>query len=340
MRLRLPLVMPKTHWYKTKNTTHFSVLKVSKIMPSVAIGTALAGLIGAGINAASTYATNRENISNQNAVNAEQLRFASNAYSIATRDRLRAGLSPLDTQAAQSPALTAPVSQPTDAGSLISDSVNNAVVAHQRNKEIENQTVVSNAQAASYNADAALKAVDLRERIAGMQDRLSQLKERTEQEKFKTSTQEELYNKQIEKLEEDIRVAMATFSDLINQSTMRTHSTAANMVDTVNRGVATNAQASKTVTETKKIVAETKQTLWDYVKNKKMDLRSSDSVNGFVNGIRSIMSEHLHLPLDFALALAEEYMARVRDGVPTEQNIEITMRQAEIMREAETYGAD
>lgn len=339
MRLRLPLVMPKTHWYQTRNTTHFNVLKVSKIMPYAAIGTALAGLIGAGVNAASTYATNRENISNQNAVNAEQLRFASNAHSIATRDRLRAGLSPLDTQAAQSPALTAPVSQPTDAGSLISDSVNNAIVAHQRNKEIENQTTVANAQAASYNADAALKAVDLSERIAGMQDRLAQLKERTEQEKFKTSTQNELYNKQIEKLEEDIRVAMATFSDLINQSTMRTHSTAANMVDTVNRGVATNAQAAKTVAETKKVVAETKQVLSDYLKNKKLDLRSNDSVNGIINGIRSIMSEHLHLPFDMCMALAEDYMYRVRQGVPVEQNVEITMRNAEIMREAETnYG--
>lgn len=326
--------MPKTHWYKTKNTTHFSVLKVSKIMPYAAIGTALAGLIGAGINAASTYATNRENISNQNAVNAEQLRFASNAHSIATRDRLRSGLSPLDTQAAQTPSLTAPVSQPTDAGQLFSDSINNAIVAHQRNREIENQTTVSNAQAASYNADAALKAVDLRERIAGMQDRLSQLKERTEQEKFKTSTQEELYNKQIEKLEEDIRVAMATFSDLINQSTMRTHSTAANMVDTVNRGVASNAQAVKSMAEKKKILAETETELYDLAKSKHANLRTTDAKNAWVNSLHQAFSK-IGFDVTMTYSLIGDFFRRANDGMPILENVKKTLSDAHIIMSIE-----
>lgn len=85
-------------------------------MPATALALgAMAGTAIGGIaNALSTHFANKSNVAAQKSINAQQLDFAKNAYSYAAADRMRAGLSPLDTQAASTSQLSAPTVAPVD----------------------------------------------------------------------------------------------------------------------------------------------------------------------------------------------------------------------------------
>lgn len=76
--------------------------------PAAAAIAAGASIVSGVINSARQADANRKNIENQNYWNNRQLEFARNAYSIAAADKMRAGLSPLNTSSVQAPALTSP----------------------------------------------------------------------------------------------------------------------------------------------------------------------------------------------------------------------------------------
>ena len=75
---------------------------------------AAASVWGTMLNVSAQKEINKANIRNQNELNRRQLDFSKNAYTYATADRLRAGLSPLDTNAATTPALNMAEQQAPD----------------------------------------------------------------------------------------------------------------------------------------------------------------------------------------------------------------------------------
>lgn len=122
-------------------------------MPYAALGALAAGAIS-GI---SQSVANSKNVAMQNKWNEKMLDFSKNAQSIAASDRMRAGLSPLDTQAAETPALTSPEYQ-----SLGDFGLNNAVTAMQTSQRLKQENVgimanasLANAQALKENAETA-----------------------------------------------------------------------------------------------------------------------------------------------------------------------------------------
>lgn len=128
-------------------------------MDPVTLGIIGSGLATAGINAFSTWKANQANVSEQRRANAQQLAFAKNAYSFATADRLRAGLSPLDTQQSASPSLSAAMQSPFDVGAL-SSSVVNAVSSAQRQQEIDTNKTIANAQNEKNRAETSSILID------------------------------------------------------------------------------------------------------------------------------------------------------------------------------------
>lgn len=122
-------------------------------MPYAALGALAAGAIS-GI---SQSIANSKNVAMQNKWNEKMLDFSKNAQSIAASDRMRAGLSPLDTQAAETPALTSPEYQ-----SLGDFGLNNAVTAMQTSQRLKQENVgimananLANSQALKENAETA-----------------------------------------------------------------------------------------------------------------------------------------------------------------------------------------
>lgn len=130
-------------------------------MPAAALALgAMAGTAIGGIaNALSTHFANKSNVSAQKSVNAQQLDFAKNAYSYAAADRMRAGLSPLDTQAASAPQLTAPTVSPVDYG-FIGDVAARSISVAQNQQQIDTNRDAVNASVAKSNAETQSILID------------------------------------------------------------------------------------------------------------------------------------------------------------------------------------
>lgn len=130
-------------------------------MPATALALgAMAGTAIGGIaNALSTHFANKSNVSAQKSVNAQQLDFAKNAYSYAAADRMRAGLSPLDTQAASAPQLTAPTVSPVDYG-FIGDGAARSISVAQNQQQIDTNRDAVNASVVKSNAETQSILID------------------------------------------------------------------------------------------------------------------------------------------------------------------------------------
>lgn len=164
---------------------------------------AVSGIAGAAINAYSTDKANRDtNESNEavnqaqidyaNQVNEKQIEFNKNAYSYATADKMRSGLSPLDPQAALSPSLQMPSLTPTkfeatDAGNQIAQAGNNAVAAYNSTRSITSEVGLNNAKSLNTQADTVGKQIDNMEQWNTLNDRIDQTRE--EVKKLKTENE-------------------------------------------------------------------------------------------------------------------------------------------------------
>lgn len=175
-------------------------------MDPVTLGIVGSGIATAGINAVSTYLANRQNVKAQKQVNAQQLAYQKNAYSYAAADRMRAGLSPLDSQAASSPSLGAPTVSPVDVGPL-GDSVVSAVSSAQRQQEIDTNRQVASAQAANLSADTDAKLID---NLTRAQDNYVNLLERYEDLQKKHSENSVF----MQNFQKEMDLAQATIKEL------------------------------------------------------------------------------------------------------------------------------
>lgn len=126
---------------------------------ALALGALAGSAVGGIANALSTHFANKSNVAAQKSVNAQQLDFAKNAYSYAAADRLRAGLSPLDTQAASTPALTAPAVAPVDYG-FIGDVATRSISVAQNQQQIDTNRDAVNASVVKSNAETQSILID------------------------------------------------------------------------------------------------------------------------------------------------------------------------------------
>lgn len=143
---------------------------------------ALGGLAASGLNAISNSSSNAQNIREQRRINEQMIDYSKNAYTYATADRLRAGLSPIDASPAETPALTAAQAKPND-WSGIANGLSNAVAAYQNEKQLGMQKTQVDAQsykdyaegisaitdAAAQQATIALELDKLRAEVARME---------------------------------------------------------------------------------------------------------------------------------------------------------------------------
>lgn len=204
-------------------------------MDPVTLGIIGSGVATAGINAISTHLANRQNIKAQKEVNAQQLAYQKNAYSYAAADRLRAGLSPLDTQAASSPSLGAPTVSPADVGPL-ADSVVSAISSAQRQQEIDTSRRLANAQAANLSADTDSKLID---NLTRAQDNYVKLLERYESLQ-KTHNENTVFMQNFQK---EMDLAQATIKELQAKVTNLSSSTRVNNATAVEQEAQNNYSA-------------------------------------------------------------------------------------------------
>lgn len=178
-------------------------------------GTILGGAIGALATRNATSKTvdaqlkmNAENIAMQRETNKMQMDLAKNAYSYSVADRLRAGLSPLDSQPMSAPQLTAPQGEAPDYsglgeagaffGSQFSQGINNAVQAYQQDRSVSSQVDYNNAQSADALASATGKLIDAQEKIDTYETRIATAEEKLKELKTTNSSLAERLQKQIE----------------------------------------------------------------------------------------------------------------------------------------------
>lgn len=204
-------------------------------MDPVTLGIIGSGVATAGINAISTHVANRQNIKAQKEVNAQQLAYQKNAYSYAAADRLRAGLSPLDTQAASSPSLGAPTVSPVDVGPL-ADSVVSAISSAQRQQEIDTSRGLANAQVANLSADTDSKLID---NLTRAQDNYVKLLERYESLE-KTHNENTVFMQNFQK---EMDLAQATIKELQAKVTNLSSSTRVNNATAVEQEAQNNYSA-------------------------------------------------------------------------------------------------
>lgn len=140
---------------------------------------AAASVWGTMLNVSAQKEMNKANIKNQNELNRRQLDFSKNAYTYATADRLRAGLSPLDANAATTPALNMAEQQAPDysgiagAGQAITGGINNALDRAIQKKRLENETNFNNALVAKTTAEIENINAQTMEAVTTLQSKLN-----------------------------------------------------------------------------------------------------------------------------------------------------------------------
>lgn len=183
--------------------------------------TGLSGMAQSVINQHYQQQSNAENIALQKEINTQQLNFAKNAYTYATADRLRSGLSPVDTQAAATPTLTSPnVSAPKSA---IGDAISNAVSVYNSQRLNESQISANNAVGMDKIADVAEKIAKLDEYLALRESRRAALVADYKNTQDKGSGEAEQLRKQIKIMDESIKKLRAETDNLHTQTATGLH---------------------------------------------------------------------------------------------------------------------
>lgn len=145
-------------------------------MPLPALISGLSGLAVSALNNRAIRANNARVIANQNKLNQAQLDFSKNAISYAVADRMRAGLSPLDVEAASSPAFNMAEMQASDF-SGIQQGVNNAVNQTLQSRQIASTESLNNALKAKAEAEKTATDTATQKALQGMQTELELQKE-------------------------------------------------------------------------------------------------------------------------------------------------------------------
>lgn len=179
-------------------------------VPAAIFGGAVAS--GA-INALSTIYMNKKNIAAQKEVNKQQLDYAKNAYSYAAVDRLRSGLSPLDTQPGSSPNLTAPQSQAPqvpDFGSTIATAISSA----QQQKQVDSIVDLNSALKAKAESEANSKDIENVKQLSTLRTQIDMQAE----ELKKLRNENSAYSSRLEK---ELQLSQARYDDLYSQIKQR-----------------------------------------------------------------------------------------------------------------------
>lgn len=145
-------------------------------MPLPALISGLSGLAVSALNNTAIKANNARVISNQNKLNQAQLDFSKNAISFAAADRMRAGLSPLDAQAASSPSFNMAETQAADF-SGVQQGVNNAISQTLQSRQIASTESLNNALKAKAEAEKTATDASTQKALQGMQTELELQKE-------------------------------------------------------------------------------------------------------------------------------------------------------------------
>lgn len=169
----------------------------SSLAPAVVSGAF--GLAGVGLSSQATAANNAQLMANQNRINQQQLDFSKNAYTYATADRLRAGLSPLDAQAASTPALNVAETQAADYSQL-ADVGNNAMDQYRQARELQSVQAVNSSVVAKNQADS--RGVELENLVkeATLLDTIQEIRDKASMLHFDSEHQKEIYYRRLEEL--------------------------------------------------------------------------------------------------------------------------------------------
>lgn len=195
-------------------------------MPGPAIALAGASLASGIMSSISNSAANAQNVALQRYINDKQLEFAKNAQSIAAADRMRAGLSPLDSAAAVTPNLTAPTVQPTTDGKFIQQAANDAFNFIETKRVNDATIAAANAKANADTATALNTLQETNEKIASMEDRIAIYKEQLQEHKNKNDEYSKSINTRLEQLQqtlENTKKSNAELQRLIDEKTYNTN---------------------------------------------------------------------------------------------------------------------
>ena len=210
----------------------------------------LGGFLSAGTNLMQlgmNYKQNAQLMAQQKELNEQMRHDAHNAYTIATADRLRAGLSPIDGQPAQVANMTAAQQSPYSDLSKVGEGLSSALVNSRR---LRNETALNNAQVANIDADTVSKVSDAQFKIATLQDRLDSMREETKQKKFKTFADRSEWYSRMDELEEQIRNISAQTTNLLHSTANEMSMNPRLQAESVSRTALNNAQTAKTKIDT------------------------------------------------------------------------------------------
>lgn len=169
-------------------------------------------------NVAAQKKINRENIAAQKEINEAQLKYAKNAYSYAAADRMRSGLSPLDTQATslnglQAQSLQAPQAQAPqfpDFGSAAAS----AIGMVQQQKQIDSVSDLNSALRSKAEAEANGKDIENVKQLSTLRTQID-----TQFEELKKLRNEN--SAFASRLAKDLQLSQARYDDLLSQINQR-----------------------------------------------------------------------------------------------------------------------
>lgn len=164
-------------------------------------GAAVAASVGTSVlNTVGNLYTNAQNLAEQRRWNNAQIGLAKNAYSIAAADKMKAGLSPLDTNAAETPSLQAgQVSNPID-----TSGIQHAVDVAMQSRVNDSVIRANNAKASSDMADAEGKDIDNQLRLQNAETELETAKSQLQNLQDKHSEFAQTLEKKIQRYEQEI----------------------------------------------------------------------------------------------------------------------------------------
>ena len=185
------------------------------MLPALISG--LSGLAVSALNNKAVSSNNARVIANQNKLNQASLDFSKNAYTYAVADRLRAGLSPLDAQAASTPSMNMAETQANDF-SGIQQGFNNAINQTLQSRQIASTESLNNALKAKAEAEKTATDTSTQKVLQSMQTELDIQKE----ELFKIRNENSSYAK---RLETEISLKEKQIADLQSQINQRSELT-------------------------------------------------------------------------------------------------------------------
>lgn len=181
-------------------------------------GALVGGMISSALNMAQmglNYAQNQKQFNYQKELNEQMRNDAHNAFTIATADRLRAGLSPLDTNSAEVPSLSStsqnPYSDLSSAGSAIQqgiqEHINNSINA----TRLRNEQNLSNAQSAKLISETLQEQANLQEfydlkdsRLSALRSEYKNISDKGSKEAQQMANQILIQEKELAKMKEQI----------------------------------------------------------------------------------------------------------------------------------------